>query len=256
MLGSPPHTWRKLVNSFFNRSLFRITSTYVEKTTSNDLVAHSIEDHLHIRGENQQVLPTLQQTVGSPPHTWRKLVTLLFKAIKFRITSTYVEKTLSHLDRHLFYQDHLHIRGENWMCLLQKTVISGSPPHTWRKRPCNSFRLAWLGITSTYVEKTSIFMTRRNYGQDHLHIRGENSLDWRVVSDLAGSPPHTWRKRFTFCMWHQLLGITSTYVEKTIMINFVNNDNQDHLHIRGENISPCRSQVSCLGSPPHTWRKR
>ena len=52
-----------------------------------------------------------------------------------------------------------------------------------------------LRITSTYVEKTLIYVPLTHCFEDHLHIRGENSTP-RIQHFLD-------------------VGITSTYVEKT-----------------------------------------
>ena len=72
-LGSPPHTWRKHENTDSDYRLDRITSTYVEKTSWLDPAIPSIQDHLHIRGENLDELNEARKSLGSPPHTWRKL---------------------------------------------------------------------------------------------------------------------------------------------------------------------------------------
>ena len=50
--GSPPHTWRKQNDDFVNGASSGITSTYVEKTRTREVVNSLHEDHLHIRGEN------------------------------------------------------------------------------------------------------------------------------------------------------------------------------------------------------------
>ena len=75
-LGSPPHTWRKLPCVLEATHIFGITSTYVEKTWSSGSNGSLTEDHLHIRGENFVRCRTIVETVGSPPHTWRKLSSL------------------------------------------------------------------------------------------------------------------------------------------------------------------------------------
>ena len=49
--GSPPHTWRILINELGKIIVSRITSTYVENTTLLLDQLKSDEDHLHIRGE-------------------------------------------------------------------------------------------------------------------------------------------------------------------------------------------------------------
>ena len=111
--GSPPHTWRKRINHQEDSTLRRITSTYVEKTQQNIGFLPSVEDHLHIRGENRDALAQGNKGVGSPPHTWRKLGDDDKGTSYLRITSTYVEKTNSSGKCLNHSQDHLHIRGEN-----------------------------------------------------------------------------------------------------------------------------------------------
>ena len=51
---------------------------------------------------------------------------------------------------------------------------SGSPPHTWRKLNSKKDDRDYIGITSTYVEKTELLEHNPRLEQDHLHIRGEN----------------------------------------------------------------------------------
>ena len=70
-----------------------ITSTYVEKTGLKGFPTYTREDHLHIRGENVQLKKLLLCHIGSPPHTWRKLIAVSAVLLVERITSTYVEKT-------------------------------------------------------------------------------------------------------------------------------------------------------------------
>ena len=134
-LGSPPHTWRKRILSMSNRFLCRITSTYVEKTKQPVSPVDKVQDHLHIRGENVSSIVQTPNTLGSPPHTWRKLPE-------------------NDTDRSIL-GDHLHIRGENtaYQCLTYS--ILGSPPHTWRKRYDFNNSATHFRITSTYVEKTT-----------------------------------------------------------------------------------------------------
>ncbi len=73
-VGSPPHTWRKLFILQEVSKQARITSTYVEKTRNGYYIRVFSKDHLHIRGENG--LPSIDDDddLGSPPHTWRKLL--------------------------------------------------------------------------------------------------------------------------------------------------------------------------------------
>ena len=93
VVGSPPHTWRKLFTVGAQNSTIRITSTYVEKTEYQKRNSSIAQDHLHIRGENVPFLMLAICVAGSPPHTWRKQGGKPKAHTPFRITSTYVEKT-------------------------------------------------------------------------------------------------------------------------------------------------------------------
>ena len=193
----------------------RITSTYVEKTFNRTPLWSSTEDHLHIRGENvwKQVFTLI--TIGSPPHTWRKLLTQANLTGLIGITSTYVEKTDFVKQFFIPFQDHLHIRGENIKTIQSLMCVRGSPPHTWRKRKAITVGQCCIRITSTYVEKTEQIQAQQQVYQDHLHIRGENQKFLLKNLQSLGSPPHTWRKRWNINNSCRGFRITSTYVEKT-----------------------------------------
>ena len=93
-LGSPPHTWRILLEQLENGELTRITSTYVENTLYLANMGQNHKDHLHIRGEYLVGYSAVKAAQGSPPHTWR--IPSVASGDKFSdgITSTYVENTL------------------------------------------------------------------------------------------------------------------------------------------------------------------
>ena len=193
----------------------RITSTYVEKTFNRTPLWSSTEDHLHIRGENRDAVEMIKTQEGSPPHTWRKRLETSVYFDNYRITSTYVEKTICFIILTTPSEDHLHIRGENSVLVLLSGTLVGSPPHTWRKL-CKSFIACITArITSTYVEKTTACKLEHQVLQDHLHIRGENKLIIYIWFSNIGSPPHTWRKPVLQALSCTRPRITSTYVEKT-----------------------------------------
>ena len=175
------------------------------------------QDHLHIRGENIPWYSINALSLGSPPHTWRKLSGEYIDTLHGGITSTYVEKTYCSSSFLSTTRDHLHIRGENLPRKPSSSACIGSPPHTWRKLRNKRFKSPYSRITSTYVEKTASEIIKQ-------------ALSW-------GSPPHTWRKPCKTASSGVSIRITSTYVEKTKTHVRVSSDNQDHLHIRGENFS-------------------
>ena len=132
-----------------------ITSTYVEKTLTNLVALILSGDHLHIRGENLLKLKSQRLRPGSPPHTWRKLQTVVPWNLKFRITSTYVEKTS--LNHPIFLRgpgSPPHTWRKPFCSFSDYTFASGSPPHTWRKQKTYEADCTAIRITSTYVEKT------------------------------------------------------------------------------------------------------
>ena len=93
--GSPPHTWRILCQNKLLNWRCRITSTYVENTSTEQAGLYFTQDHLHIRGEYFDRKKRQECEEGSPPHTWRilKIMGGFFRLI--RITSTYVENTVN-----------------------------------------------------------------------------------------------------------------------------------------------------------------
>ena len=153
---------------------------------------------------------------GSPPHTWRILITLTVILRSLRITSTYVENTTKTLSFARIQWDHLHIRGEYLYHKSNIVMLTGSPPHTWRILPDEFVLFMNTRITSTYVENTKVFRWRVSFDQDHLHIRGEYSGITLIVPKSIGSPPHTWRIPIHKHLFSDGNGITSTYVENTV----------------------------------------
>ena len=171
--GSPPHTWRILFLCYFSLHLYRITSTYVENTTSTSTWKKHVWDHLHIRGEYTLRAGSHLALVGSPPHTWRIHQIPKGNETRVGITSTYVENTCFAKGRRSSSKDHLHIRGEYYMKRHPSYVAKGSPPHTWRIQYGCQHQAKDSRITSTYVENTHNQFWRLACCQDHLHIRGE-----------------------------------------------------------------------------------
>ena len=79
------------------------------------------------------------------------------------------------------------------MVVMSLLLLRGSPPHTWRILAERCFKSKWVGITSTYVENTLVIVPVNLGGKDHLHIRGEYFMLFKLDKPNSGSPPHTWR---------------------------------------------------------------
>ena len=132
--------------------------------------------------------------------------------------------------------------------------LSGSPPHTWRIHKMKLKRSHLNRITSTYVENTVHEAKPISDVEDHLHIRGEYTINNIYSTRVLGSPPHTWRIPEHLCCDKATRRITSTYVENTKTSNSIRPRSWDHLHIRGEYARSYQQDWFCWGSPPHTWR--
>ena len=232
--GSPPHTWRIQIKFADYNPRIRITSTYVENTNFVTCCWRDCQDHLHIRGEYGDQFISFLISQGSPPHTWRILTKDIVSLGVSRITSTYVENTLALGNWLDAVQDHLHIRGEYCLGVIQLNIYLGSPPHTWRIRCSDKRGDLVVRITSTYVENTLLHHLIHLQYRDHLHIRGEYFIPLGPTAFVTGSPPHTWRIPLDKLDNIYSFRITSTYVENTLLSSFLYRPK--------------------MGSPPHTWR--
>ena len=95
MKGWPPHTWRILKNRVGNNPTLRMTSTYVENTSTLHEDNQAKKDDLHIRGEYSHHNIWYFFIVGWPPHTWRIQDGKVIYTDSDWMTSTYVENTIN-----------------------------------------------------------------------------------------------------------------------------------------------------------------
>ena len=138
--------------------------------------------------------------------------------------------------------------------LIVQSRLIGSSPHTWRIPVGLMLLAAAARIISTYVENTIWKLQESLQCKDHLHIRGEYVPKSWSKKRKAGSSPHTWRiheKNLNNCGGCRII---STYVENTLRSNIQNDQDWDHLHIRGEYYTVIRIKKENTGSSPHTWR--
>lgn len=109
---------------------------------------------------------------------WRILAVFSwYLAIRVRLfselTSTHVENTANTPVDSGGLRDHLHTRGEYTVTPIFFNEDRGSPPHTWRILDALSTKIDGIGITSTHVENTLLWLQSLTLVQDHLHTRGE-----------------------------------------------------------------------------------
>ena len=131
------------------------------------------------------------------------------------IISTYVENTQGDWDLDELFKDHLHIRGEYIILMMDHNSLIGSSPHTWRIPHFKTLGAKRYRIISTYVENTRSAEAKSMLIGDHLHIRGEYYSISIVQLVSIGSSPHTWRilnKKHFLPIFFRII---STYVENT-----------------------------------------
>ena len=111
--GSPPRAWRAPGRVRPCRARLRITSTCVESTPRTSWPTPARPDHLHVRGEHDDVPRRACPRAGSPPRAWRAPDPASPQGHGSRITSTCVESTACQRRPTRRGTDHLHVRGEH-----------------------------------------------------------------------------------------------------------------------------------------------
>ena len=96
-----------------------------------------------------------------------------------------------------------------------------TPPRMWRKHIIDNPIINIVRNTSTYVEKTSACCLRIAVRRKHLHVCGENRIDYDDLFNEVETPPRMWRKLKRIVGHSNSSGNTSTYVEKTSPVQSV-----------------------------------
>ena len=112
-METPPRAWRRLSTPTKNGDYLGNTSTSVEKTRCAPVFQPIGEKHLHERGEDRARDVALSLQAETPPRAWRRLSGSCRKLMKFRNTSTSVEKTFLIRATRSICRKHLHERGED-----------------------------------------------------------------------------------------------------------------------------------------------
>ena len=153
--------------------------------------------HLHGRGEDLTISNFRLPERETPPRTWRRPNGLLNVVPRSGNTSTDVEKTSSSIFLPSLSWKHLHGRGEDFFLIICEYPKVETPPRTWRRPKPAQQSLAPRRNTSTDVEKTSQTSHLPNQEKKHLHGRGEDQVYTSKKSDVAETPPRTWRRPIT-----------------------------------------------------------
>ena len=234
--GSPPHAWGRRICNPFRVTRFRFTPTCVGKTHGPEASSMPWPVHPHMRGEDMTIANFDNNTDGSPPHAWGRLLTGLHVGLVVRFTPTCVGKTIS---------NHPDCRAS-----------AGSPPHAWGRLHTQATLVAGNRFTPTCVGKTSGGTLPCGGGLVHPHMRGEDNLQQRRWHLVAGSPPHAWGRRRVRAGRIRNPRFTPTCVGKTVRLLDGATAIPVHPHMRGEDFVKCPPPLLFSGSPPHAWGRQ
>ena len=133
-LGSPPHMRGKDIRGVVQNVLFGITPAYAGKRTSLPIGRFRTGDHPRICGEKLPREAAAGVPKGSPPHMRGKVIFLLVRLCKVRITPAYAGKRAPSAAASGLCWDHPRICGEKCVKRQFDILLSGITPAYAGKR--------------------------------------------------------------------------------------------------------------------------
>ena len=155
--GSPPHMRGKRLLHFKSSSAYRITPAHAGKTPVPVSAPLLPADHPRTCGENLSQLKKPGQGSGSPPHMRGKLLCLLHRQHRPRITPAHAGKTQCHRMLQFQQPDHPRTCGENFCLFICRHATPGSPPHMRGKLEGQNLTQEEGRITPAHAGKTFLF---------------------------------------------------------------------------------------------------
>ena len=131
-------------------------------------------------------------------------------------------------------------------------MAGGSSPHTRGARPPPEKRPGLARIIPAYAGSTPRPMGLTISRWDHPRIRGEHDGVYVVLSDAAGSSPHTRGALEHGEVYQRRPGIIPAYAGSTAMNVWKACFSPDHPRIRGEHSPRLSESILVVGSSPHT----
>ena len=150
--GSPPRAWRAGAPRQSKTAQGRFTSTCVESSPSLAAGRGLLAVHLHVRGEQAELISSSVARSGSPPRAWRAAAAGGGLARLARFTSTCVESSTTDHPPRRACTVHLHVRGEQSVLSSLRASTRGSPPRAWRAAEQEIRGRKIRRFTSTCVE--------------------------------------------------------------------------------------------------------
>ena len=152
--GSPPHMRGKVSAQTMYLSSMGITPAYAGKRTSLPIGRFRTGDHPRICGEKLPREAAAGVPKGSPPHMRGKVIFLLVRLCKVRITPAYAGKRAPSAAASGLCWDHPRICGEKKPQIFADEGFRGSPPHMRGKVIKCGFGWCAERITPAYAGKS------------------------------------------------------------------------------------------------------
>ena len=202
-----------------------------------------------MRGEDHSELKPKILRKETPPRAWGRRKPPLEISPLLRNTPTCVGKTSPTGMSQKISRKHPHVRGEDLPGHTHMTEEEETPPRAWGRRRTARDSPVQDRNTPTCVGKTGYRGLSSTKNEKHPHVRGEDSVASRRVSEHPETPPRAWgRQQFIgglLCSG----GNTPTCVGKTLR------DYSLFLLSRQNNIETSSfSDTSCSPDNSMSWR--
>ena len=132
----------------------------------------------------------------------------------------------------------------------------GSPPRAWGRRVGVFYVMSAQRFTPTCVGTAKSLTVSGSLKTVHPHVRGDGKTPRCPMDNRHGSPPRAWGRQKKIKKIKRSLRFTPTCVGTAsfppplLLLGSV------HPHVRGDGVTPCRSVLPAVGSPPRAWGRR
>ena len=128
---TPPRAWGRHDTADWALDKFRNTPTCVGKTCKERRRLRECRKHPHVRGEDPDLENLSATFLETPPRAWGRRSTAISLARSYGNTPTCVGKTQPTLISSGIPWKHPHVRGEDVIQQLERTVSLETPPRAW-----------------------------------------------------------------------------------------------------------------------------
>ena len=151
---TPPRAWGRLVYVIINLVYVGNTPTCVGKTSTISRPARLPWKHPHVRGEDYVNMWKRIADKETPPRAWGRHFLSCFICMEWRNTPTCVGKTPPAPRSRSRGKKHPHVRGEDFLIILNHNAAGETPPRAWGRPVVSFILITSFGNTPTCVGKT------------------------------------------------------------------------------------------------------